>query len=740
MKKTIVVLLVLLGVANARAQMLTFSEAKFRLGDRAEWKDPNFDDHDWQMIKTTARWGEQGVNQSNSYGWYRFKFVLPKELLDRSDLKQFIQINLGKIDDADEAFFNGVRIGGTGRLPDSPEGYKDEWDVERHYSIAAHHKAVRWGDENVIAVRVYNGLGDGGMFYRASTLCVPNRVDGIKVSFKECVLNGKPVCQIILDNRFDVSQKGNLEVTFINPETQQVLSRQKCQQTIRRKGKTVFDVGYNPYAYERIQCVYTDTRSKNKTTVGYAPKYILTPPAPAIPRINSAAVFGVRPGSPVIYRIPASGERPMKFGAENLPEGLRLNTENGVISGKLNQQGDYQITLIAENAKGKAEQPFIIRVGNTIALTPPMGWNSWNCWGLSVSQEKVMASAKALIDKGLADYGYSYINVDDAWEAEKRNADGTIAVNDKFPNMKQLGDWLHANGLKFGIYSSPGDRTCGGYLGSIGHEEQDAKTYNDWGVDYLKYDWCGYYKAFLEEGDPSVAAYIRPYLKMQQFLRRQPRDIFYSLCQYGMAEVWKWGYAVDANSWRTTLDIVDTWESLYDIGFVRQAELYPYAQPGHWNDPDMLIVGKVGWGPTLHDTRLTPDEQYSHISLWSLLAANMLIGCDISQIDDFTYSLLCNHEINAVNQDILGQQARRCVTDGTIQIWQRPLVDGSYAIGIFNVGENDVRVNLAQYFDQLGINKLLFVRDLWRQQDLMVADTDYFVPVHGVKFLKVHCN
>lgn len=348
-----------------------------------------------------------------------------------------------------------------------------------------------------------------------------------------------------------------------------------------------------------------------------------------------------------------------------------------------------------------------------------------------------MSSAKAIIDKGLADYGYAYINVDDAWEAKERNADGTIATNEKFPDMKALGNWLHERGLKFGIYSSPGDRTCGGYLGSIDHEEQDAKTYNSWGIDYLKYDWCGYGRQFTKEGDMTVAAYVRPYLRMEHYLRAQPRDIFYSLCQYGMADVWKWGYAVDANSWRTTGDITDTWESLYDIGFVRQKELYKYAQPGHWNDPDMLIVGKVGWSANLRDTRLTPDEQYTHISLWALLASNMLIGCDVSQMDEFTKRLLCNSEVIAVNQDILGKQAKPEVVDGNIEIWKRPLYDGSYAVGIFNLGSDDTEINLNDYLSKMGISSLSSVRDLWRQTDLSTSDTQYYLPSHGVKLLKL---
>lgn len=205
----------------------------------------------------------------------------------------------------------------------------------------------------------------------------------------------------------------------------------------------------------------------------------------------------------------------------------------------------------------------------------------------------------------------------------------------------------------------------------------------------------------------------------------------------GMADVWKWGEAVDANSWRTTGDITDTWESMYDIGFCRNAPLYPYAKPGHWNDPDMLIVGKVGWSANLRDSRLTPDEQYTHISLWTLMASNMLIGCDIAQMDEFTVALLCNHEVNAVNQDILGKQAIRVVEDGDIQIFLRPLSDGSHALGIFNVGNEDKTVDLGSYLTQIGAQKLTSVRDLWRQKDLDTARLKYHVPTHGVKYLKV---
>ena len=347
----------------------------------------------------------------------------------------------------------------------------------------------------------------------------------------------------------------------------------------------------------------------------------------------------------------------MIYAAAGLPEGLVLDPESGVVSGSVTEKGEYEIVWEATNAVGSAKGSMTLKVGETFALTPPMGWNSWNCWGLDLSQEKVFSSALALINCGLADYGYSYINIDDAWQAAQRTEDGSLLPNDNFPDVKAIGDWLHNRGLRLGIYSSPGNLTCGGYLGSLGYEEKDAQTWNDWGVDYLKYDLCGYRSILDTMSYVLPADHIRPYLKMQEYLRQQPRDICYSLCQYGLAEVWKWGELVGANLWRTTGDITDTWESVTRIGFNLQRNLSSYAGPGHWNDPDMLVVGQVGWGKGLRDSRLTADEQYSHVSLWSLLSAPLLIGCDLSSLDRFTINLLCNNEIIAVNQDPLGKQA-----------------------------------------------------------------------------------
>ncbi len=465
-------------------------------------------------------------------------------------------------------------------------------------------------------------------------------------------------------------------------------------------------------------------------------KYILTPPTSPKPHINGAAVFGVRPGSPVLYKIAVSGTKPMHYKVEQLPDGLTVDEHTGIITGVLNTRGDYKMKIIASNTLGKAQRNFTIKVGELLGLTPAMGWNSWNCWGLSVNAERVKASAQAMIDKGLIDHGWSYINIDDGWEAEHRNTNGSIASNNKFPDMKSLSDWLHAQGLKFGIYSSPGTRTCGGFLGSYQHELQDATTYANWGVDYLKYDWCSYGDVYKKEGDTSVAAFKKPYFTMEKALAQQHRDIYYSLCQYGMRDSWKWAPEVGGNSWRTTGDINDSWKSLTGIWF-SQASLYPYASPGHWNDPDMLIVGMLGWGDHLHPTKLTPDEQYTHISMWCLLSAPLLIGCDMSRLDNFTTSLLTNDDVIALDQDVLGKQARQIIKNNDYQIWVKELSDGSHAIGVFNISKQTKDITI--HWKDLGLSKKEHVRDLWRQKDLGKYKNSFVTPVasHGVRLIKV---
>lgn len=479
-------------------------------------------------------------------------------------------------------------------------------------------------------------------------------------------------------------------------------------------------------------------------------KFILTPEPAETPRINGAKIIGNSPNKPFLFRIAATGSSPITFAAETLPQGLTLDASTGIISGTVANVGEYDVTLSATNAKGTATRDLRIVIGEgKLSLTPPMGWNSWNCWGLSVSADKVKSSVDALISSGLINHGWTYINIDDGWEAAARATNGEIVTNEKFPDMKNLSDYVHARGLKLGIYSSPGTLTCGGYLGSLNHEEQDAATYAKWGIDYLKYDWCSYGQEV--PSNPSLAEHKKPYIIMRDALKKQNRDIVHSLCQYGMANVWEWGDEV-GQLWRTTGDITDTWQSLYSIGF-SQNKCAAYTKPGNWNDPDMLIVGKVGWSSSLHDTKLTGDEQYTHISLWSLLSSPLLIGCDMSQLDPFTLNLLTNDEVIEVNQDILGKAARRISKNTTQEVWVKELEDGSMAVGLFYIGqskqpgdyfvwggtpEKNASVISVSWAD-LGISGEQVVRDLWRQKDLG-GFTDKFeveVSYHGVAFVKI---
>lgn len=714
-----------------------YTSAKFKAGDSPEWKTPAFDDSSWQTLQLNKVWDDQGIPESTTYGWYRLSVANPEfNAVTGTEADKYVMVNLGKVDDVDETYLNGTLIGKTGSLPTDKEGYRSRFSTERSYIVPR--SLLNAGGDNLLAVRVYSGGNPGGMYTGPVTLSPTSYLGGTSIAVTEKGEKAERKCDVTLVNKFPWNVSGTLTVEITDMENGSLLSKIERKVTAREGKDAVVTVPCASTEPVRVACVFTDNKTKQSVSTTYTPKYILTPAAPQSPRFNTAAVYGVRPGSPVHYRFGVSGERPMQFKSTALPTGLMLGGTDGVLSGSIAEPGDYTFTVTATNAHGTASQQFTIKVGDLIGLTPPMGWNSWNCWGLSVSQDKVMASAEALMDKGLADYGYCYINVDDAWEAPTRDADGKIVVNEKFPDMKALGDWLHERGLKFGIYSSPGDFTCGGYLGSLDHEQQDAESYNDWGVDYLKYDWCGYGRKHRDQKDKGTrASYVRPYMLMGEYLRALPRDVFYSLCQYGMDNVWEWGPVVDANSWRTTGDITDTWQSLYSIGFEQQADLAPYASPGRWNDPDMLIVGKVGWSSNLRDSRLTPDEQYTHISLWAILAANMLIGCDLSQLDDFTINLLCNNEVNAVNQDVLGKQGSPVVKDGDLQIWTRPLADGSMAVGIFNVGPTDMTVNLADYLKSLGVTSLKSNRDLWRQKDLSITDLTYTIPTHGVRLLKV---
>lgn len=462
------------------------------------------------------------------------------------------------------------------------------------------------------------------------------------------------------------------------------------------------------------------------------PAVILTPKASPKPRINGAKVLGVRPGSPVLFTVPVSGQQPISYSANKLPPGLTLNPANGQITGALRERGTYIVKLRAKNPAGAAERPLKIVCGDLIALTPPMGWNSWNCFGCDVNEANVRAAADAMVRSGLTQHGWTYINIDDCWEAG-RDPEGKILSNQKFPNMKALTDYVHSRGLKIGLYSSPGPKTCAGHEGSYQHEAQDAAQYGEWGFDYLKYDWCSYGGI---APNPTHAQLLKPYQVMRAALDKAPRDIVFSLCQYGMGNVWEWGAEVGGNCWRTTGDITDTWNSMANIGF-GQAGHEKYAQPGRWNDPDMLVVGYVGWSAKVRPTHLTPNEQYTHISLWCLLCSPLLIGCDMTRLDQFTLNLLTNDEVLEVNQDPLGRQAARISRSGSLEVWAKEMEDGTKVAGLFNRGEEESLVSVT--WAQLGLSGKQKVRDLWRQKDLgkYAEKFEASVPRHGVALIKI---
>ena len=359
---------------------------------------------------------------------------------------------------------------------------------------------------------------------------------------------------------------------------------------------------------------------------------------------------------------------------------------------------------------------------NGLAKTPPMGWNSWNKFAGKVDDAAVRGMADAMATNGMKESGYVYINIDDTWEGE-RDKNGNITTNKKFPDMKALADYVHSKGLKLGIYSSPGPNTCAGYEGSFGHEEQDAKTYAAWGIDYLKYDWCGARNLYSDDEMRAV------YQIMGDALVKSGRPILYSLCQYGRADVWKWGPDVGGNAWRTTGDIRDSWDSMSKIGF-GQDELAPFAAPGHWNDPDMLEIGNGG---------MTDDEYRTHMSLWAILAAPLLAGNDLRDMKPAILEILTNREAIAVNQDKAGKQGRRVSKTGDQEIWTRPLADGGIAIGLFNRGNAPAQVSIK--WADIGLNaKPRKARDLWVHNDVRMDGPEYtaIVPAHSVAMLRVN--
>ena len=471
----------------------------------------------------------------------------------------------------------------------------------------------------------------------------------------------------------------------------------------------------------------------------------IAPSRTAVPALNYPRITGATPGKPFMFLIPASGDEPLTFEAKNLPAGLTLDSKRGLITGSLKAAGKTPVDIVVSNAKGKASGRITIVGGDdALALTPPLGWNSWNAWGNTVTAERVKASADGMVKSGLHRQGYTYINIDDVWEgglkptrphdlAASRDANGEPTTNERFPDMKGLVDYIHALGLKAGLYSSPGPTTCQGLGASWQHEEQDARAYARWGFDYLKYDWCGYSQI---APTPTLEDRKKPYKLMGDILKKQDRDIVFSICQYGAGNVWEWGREVGGHLWRMTGDIRDDWPSMTGIGF-QQTGREQYSGPRGWNDTDMLVVGTVGWSQGSRPSNLTPNEQITHITLWALQAAPLLIGADLAKIDEWTTNLLGNREVLGVNQDELGRAASRKWNDGWTEVWARPLSDGTTVVGLFNRGPEAAVVTAT--FADLGLSGSVPVRDLWLQKDMgRVAEKfSAVVPRHGAVLVRM---
>jgi alpha-galactosidase len=455
---------------------------------------------------------------------------------------------------------------------------------------------------------------------------------------------------------------------------------------------------------------------------------------PVETQIHGPRAIGVSPGRTLLFRVPATGKKPLRFRATGLPEGLRLDPESGIITGTPSRAGAHDFHIQVTGPAGVAQRKYRLVVSlNSIAMTPPMGWNSWNIWGKTVDAAKIQAAATAMVREELVNYGYAYVNIDDGWQGQ-RDGSGTLQPNSRFPNIKRLVDSIHRQGLKVGIYSSPGAETCGGFPGSLDHEKQDATTFASWGIDYLKYDLCTYRNLLGPKA--TTSDHRAPYQKMAHALTLANRDIVFSLSQYGLAGVEQWGKAVGGHLWRTTPDLHDNWKELEQIAF-SQPRIASASRPNGWNDPDMLAVGVLGWGEAPRPSRLTQDEQITHLTAWSMLAAPLILGCDLNKLDRFTKALITNHDMIEIDQDPMGKAATVLYKLNDAEVWIRTLHDGSKAVAMFNRSDTVKRMGVR--WTDIGMRGKVPVRDVWMRKDLTPQEQGFQeeVPPHGAVLIRV---
>lgn len=443
------------------------------------------------------------------------------------------------------------------------------------------------------------------------------------------------------------------------------------------------------------------------------------------PVFHGAKVTGNFPKTDFLFTVPATGERPIRFTVDKLPKGLTIDASTGIITGRVEEAGDYIVQVVAENKLGKATEELKIRIGDKLCLTPAMGWNSWNVFTKYIDEKLLIEMADAMVNTGMRDLGYQYINIDDYWHAASRSEDGKpVADPQKFPHgIKYVSDYMHSKGLKLGIYSDAGDKTCGKCFGGFQHEEIDAETYAAWGVDLLKYDFC-----FVPWKKKEA---LERYTKMGNALKSSGRSIVYSICNWGIFNPWEWAANTGGNYWRTTPDIIDVWKShpFWYGSFMsilkKQTKLEKYAGPGHWNDPDMMTVGNYGKG---HATGgegkykgMTDTEYQSHMSLWCLLNAPLLSSCDLRSMNDATKNILLNAEMIDINQDELGLQAKLISKKGGLWVYKKELQDGSFVVAILNTTGSKKDFELSKAFLKIEGNYL--VSNIWSHSSNRMPET-----------------
>lgn len=465
----------------------------------------------------------------------------------------------------------------------------------------------------------------------------------------------------------------------------------------------------------------------------------MTPKGPETPRITGGCVFGVRPGSPFLFTVTASGKKPMTFSAKNLPEGLQLDPKTGRITGCLKAKGEHRVLLSAKNELGTAERELKIVVGDQLSLSPPMGWSSWNALLKEVDQAKVEKTAELIDSLGLKDHGYLYVNIDDGWQGERAGEEKALQANKKFPDMKGLCDKIHALGLKAGIYHTPWMTSYGRYPGGTADNpegtwsleknketfrvgpypflNQDARQWGKWGFDSCKWDW------HFHKPEEIIA--------VSDALKQSGRDMLCNLSNRGVLQHGK-TYVEHANAWRTTNDLLGHWIFLVSIGF-NQAQWVELGGPGHWLDLDSLLGG-YAWGKK---TKMSPDEQYLQMSMWVLMSAPLWMSCEMDKMDEFNLRLLTNDEVLDIDQDPLGKPARRKWKQGQQEAWVKDLEDGSKAVGFFNRGRESVDTTIS--LKELGLDGKYQVRDLWKREDIGTVEGKITVAPrpHGVLLYKL---